>query len=392
MRGSPVGQVSASMRGTPRTPRGASFVVRAARDYYEVLGVSRGADTKEMKRAYRQLARKYHPDVNKEDGAEEKFKEISNAYEVLQDDQKRALYDRYGEAGLKGAGGMGGGAGQGDFSNPFDLFESFFGGGMGGGMGGMGSRGGMRNRPTQGDDERFDLSLDFLDAVFGCEQELEVQRLEGCDTCSGSGVKPGTNPSTCAACQGRGQVVTTTRTPLGNFQQVATCSSCMGAGEVSTPCSTCSGDGRVRATKRISLRVPPGVDSGSRLRVRGEGNAGRRGGPPGDLYVFIGVRPDPSLSRDGININSRVRINYTDAILGTNVKVKTVDGDVELKIPAGTQPGTTLLMSKRGVPRLGNPQLRGDHMVTVNVEIPQRLSREEKQLVEQLATLAKSSK
>jgi len=325
-------------------------------------------------------------DVNKEPGAEDRFKAISNAYEVLCDDQKRAVYDRYGEAGLKGGMG-GGGAGMGDMSNPFDLFETFFGGG-GGGMGGN-SR--MRNRPQQGDDERYDLEIEFKDAVFGCEKELEVVRLEECATCTGSGVKPGMRASSCGTCGGRGQVVTTARTPLGNFQQVVVCSACGGAGQTAPSCDTCGGDGRVRRSKRISLRVPPGVDAGSRLRVRGEGNAGRKGGPPGDLYVFVSVRPDRELTRDGVDISSSVRIPYTDALLGTTVKVRTVDGPVDLKIPPGVQPGAVLVMAKKGVPRLGAPGQRGDHRVTVAVTIPDRLSPQEKALVEQLAALGKAA-
>lgn len=373
--------LAAATRKSSSTKRAQSLVVRADSDYYQVLGVSRSADNKELKKAYRQLARKFHPDVNKDPGAEAKFKEISNAYEVLSDEQKRSIYDKYGEAGLKGMGGMGGPS-PGDFTNPFDLFETFFGGGMGGAGGAR-----SRNRPQQGEDERYDLSLSFQEAVFGCEKELETVRLEACDTCSGSGVKAGTRPETCSSCGGAGQVITMARTPLGNFQQVATCQTCGGTGQKYQPCSACGGDGRVRRTKRISLRVPPGVDSGSRLRVRGEGNAGRRGGPEGDLYVFISVRADPELVRDGVNINTTVAISFTDAILGTSVKVNTVDGPVDLKVPSGVQPNTTLLMSKRGVPRLGNPTVRGDQLVTVQVTIPQRLSKEERKLVEELAAL-----
>lgn len=376
-------------RGGKKTQRGKTLIVTAGTDYYELLGVSKNADSKQLKRAYRQLARKYHPDVNKEPGAEDKFKEISNAYEVLSDDQKKAIYDQYGEAGLKnGMGGGFGGAGMGDFTNPFDLFESFFGGSGGmGGMGGMGGRSSAqaRNRPTQGDDERFDLEIDFLEAVFACEKELDVMRLEECDTCSASGVKAGTRPSTCGTCGGQGQVIATVRTPLGNFQQVTTCQACGGTGQISTPCPKCGGDGRVRKSKRISLRVPAGVDSGSRLRVRSEGNAGRKGGPPGDLYVFIAVREDPDLKRfESINISSTVTIPYTKAILGTTVKVRTVDGTVDLKIPTGVQPGATLLMAKRGVPKLGNPNVRGDQYVKVKVTIPNKISNEEKALVEEL--------
>ncbi len=269
-----------------------------------------------------------------------------------------------------------------DFNNPFDLFETFF-----GGMGGSSQS--SRNRPMQGDDERYDLLLDFQEAVFGVEKNIEVARLEMCNTCDGSGAKPGTTPSSCSTCGGQGQVMTTARTPLGDFRQVATCPACRGSGEISTPCTSCSGDGRVRKTKLISLKVPAGVDSGSRLRVRSEGNAGKRGGPPGDLYVFINVRSDPNLKRDGNNILISTSISYVDAILGTTVKVPTVDGNVDLKIPAGTQPGTTLVMSKRGVPLLGKTNMRGDELVKVQVEIPKRLSSEERKLIEELADLSK---
>jgi molecular chaperone DnaJ len=298
-----------------------------------------------------------------------------------------------------GAGGFGGGGYGQDFTNPMDIFESFFGGmggggggfGGGGGMGGMGGGQGqrMRNRPIQGDDQRYDMSIDFLEAVFGCQKEVEVSRLESCGTCSGSGVKPGTSPSTCSTCNGQGQVVQAVRTPLGIFQQVSTCPACGGTGETSTPCGTCKGDGRVRGSKRISLRVPPGVDEGSRLRVRGEGDSGKKGGGPGDLYVFLAVRPHPELKRDGTTIHSDVEISYIDAILGTTVQVTTVDGPVDLKIPAGTQPGTTLVMSKRGVPKLGaSNSARGDHLVHVKVKIPKGVSSEEKKLIEELKELS----
>ena len=349
-------RTTAALRdGTATSRRRTRVVTMAGRDYYDVLGVSRSADGKELKRAYRQLARKFHPDVNKEPDAEQKFKEISNAYEVLSDDQKKAIYDRFGEDGLKG------------------------------GMGGMGGQRQARNRPTQGDDERYDLEIDFLEAVFGVEKELDTMRLENCDKCSGSGVKAGTKPVTCGTCGGQGQVVATVRTPLGNFQQVTGCQACGGTGQSSTPCPACSGDGRVRRSKKIQLRVPPGVDKGSRLRVRGEGNAGRRGGPPGDLYVFINVRDDPELKRfENVNISSTATIPYTKAILGCTVKVRTVDGPVDLKIPPGVQPGSTLLMAKRGVPRLGNDSIRGDHYVTVKVTIPAKLGDDERALIEQL--------
>lgn len=365
--------------------RGGRLIVRAESDFYSVLGVSKNASKAEIKSAYRKLARSYHPDVNKEPGAEQKFKDISNAYEVLSDDEKRSIYDRYGEAGLKGAG-----VGTGDFSNPFDLFESLFDGlgGMGG-MGGMGGGRNSRNRATQGEDQGYNLVLNFKEAIFGIEKEIEVTRLESCTTCNGSGAKPGTTPSKCNTCGGQGQVISSARTPLGVFQQVMTCSSCNGSGEISTPCNTCNGDGRVRKSKRISLKVPAGVDSGSRLRVRSEGNAGRKGGPAGDLFVMIDVLPDPVLKRDDTNILYTCKITYIDAILGTTKKVPTVDGMVDLKIPAGTQPGTTLVMAKKGVPVLNKSNMRGDQLVRVQVEIPKRLSGEERKLIEELSNLKK---
>ncbi|KAI9117026.1 hypothetical protein K1719_012025 [Acacia pycnantha] len=361
--------------------RGSRLIVRADRDYYSVLGVSRNASKSEIKSAYRKLARNYHPDVNKEAGAEQKFKEISNAYEVLSDEEKKSIYDTYGEAGLKGSG-----MGMGDFSNPFDLFETLF--------EGMGMNRGMNNRGSwngavDGEDEYYSIVLNFKEAVFGVEKEIEVSRLETCGTCNGTGAKPGTTPTRCSTCGGQGRVVSSTRTPLGIFQQSMICSACNGAGEISTPCSACSGDGRLRRTKRISLKVPPGVDSGSRLRVRNEGNAGRRGGSPGDLFVLIEVIPDPVLKRDDTNILYTCKVSYIDAILGTTIKVPTVDGTVDLKIPAGTQPNTTLVMAKKGVPFLNKSSMRGDQLVRVQVEIPKKLNSGERKLIEELADLSK---
>ncbi|KAL9683340.1 hypothetical protein QQ045_015160 [Rhodiola kirilowii] len=360
--------------------RGSRLVVRAAADYYSVLGVSKGASKADIKSAYRKLARSYHPDVNKEPGAEQKFKEISNAYEVLSDDEKRAIYDKYGEDGLKGSN-----MGMGDFTNPFDLFETLF-----DGMGTR-SRGGSRSMATEGEDQIYNLILNFKEAVFGVEKEIEISRLDTCGTCNGSGAKPGTTSSKCNTCGGQGQVVSAARTPLGVFQQVMTCSSCNGTGETSTPCNTCGGDGRVRKSKRINLKIPPGVDSGSRLRVRSEGNAGRRGGAPGDLFVVIDVLPDPVLKRDDTNILYTCKISYIDAILGTTVKVPTVDGSADLRIPPGTQPGTTLVMAKKGVPLLNKSNMRGDQLVRVQVEIPKKLSKDEKKLIEELAELTKAA-
>ncbi|TYH94076.1 hypothetical protein E1A91_A12G016100v1 [Gossypium mustelinum] len=353
------------------------LIVKAARDYYSILGVSKNASKSDIKSAYRKLARNYHPDVNKEAGAEQKFKEISEAYEVLSDDEKRSIYDRYGKDGLKGST-----MDMGDFTNPFDLFSSFF---------DMDIRNrGARNMAADGEDLICNLVLTFKEAVFGVEKEIDVSRLDNCTTCDGSGAKSGTKAYTCTTCGGQGQVVSSSRTPLGVFQQVMTCSACSGTGETFTPCDKCGGDGRERKSKKISLKVPAGVDSGSRLRVRSEGNAGKRGGAPGDLFVVIEVIPDPVLKRDDTNILYTCKISYIDAILGTTVKVPTVDGSADLKIPAGIQPGTTLVMSKKGVPLLNKGRMRGDQLVRVQVEIPRQLSDEERRLVEELANLKKT--
>ncbi|MCO5578348.1 hypothetical protein L7F22_032189 [Adiantum nelumboides] len=337
----------------------------------------------------------YHPDVNKNAGAEEKFKEISAAYEVLSDDDKRSIYDRYGEAGIKGA-AAGNGAGT-YTTNPFDLFESIFGTSMGGGFSGMGGMGpssfqtSSRGMPSQGEDLRFDVTLEFEEAIFGTEKSLEASHLETCTLCNGSGAKSSNSQKTCSTCGGQGQVMQTSRTAFGMFSQVSICPTCAGEGEVITSyCKKCGGEGRIKVKKLIKVRVPPGVNSGSTLRVRGEGDAGLRGGPAGDLYVYLNVKEVPNIQRDGINLYSSVLINFTDAILGAVVQVKTVDGLTDLQIPAGTQPGDVLVLSKRGVPKLNKPTVRGDHLFTVKVSIPTRLSDMERELVEDLAELYKA--
>ncbi|MBW4521151.1 MAG: molecular chaperone DnaJ [Scytolyngbya sp. HA4215-MV1] len=354
------------------------------RDYYEVLGVSRDADKEEIKRAYRRLARKYHPDVNKEDGAEERFKEINRAYEVLSEPETRSRYDRFGEAGVSSAAG----AGFQDFSDMggfADIFESFFNGFSG--VSGQSTRS-RRAGPSRGDDLRLDLKLDFREAIFGGEKEIRISHLETCTVCSGTGAKPGTRARTCSTCSGSGQVRRATRTPFGSFTQVSVCPTCNGVGQViEDKCDACGGNGQRQETKKLKITVPAGVDTGTRLRVSGEGDAGQRGGPPGDLYVYLFVNEDPEFHRDGINILSEVKISYLQAILGCRLDVNTVDGSVELPIPPGTQPGTVLTMENRGVPRLGNPVSRGDHLITVSVEIPLRTTPEERELLEKLAKL-----
>ncbi|NMG58260.1 molecular chaperone DnaJ [Geitlerinema sp. P-1104] len=354
-----------------------------AADYYDLLGVSRTADKDEIKRAFRRLARKYHPDVNKEEGAEDRFKEINRAYEVLSDPEKRGRYDRFGEAGV-GSGVPG--AGFSDFSDIpggfADIFETFF--------GGFSNTGQTRRRsgPTRGDDLRLDLKLDFREAVFGGEKEIRISHLETCGTCGGTGAKPGTRPKTCGTCNGSGQVRRATRTPFGSFTQVSVCPTCNGTGQViEDQCSTCSGKGQLQVAKKLKITIPAGVDNGTRLRVQSEGDAGKRNGPPGDLYVYLFVNDDSEFQRDGINILSDIKISYLQAILGCKIPVNTVDGEVEVTIPAGTQPGRVITLEERGVPRLGNPVSRGDHLLTVHVDIPTKVNAEERELLEKLAKI-----
>ena len=357
-----------------------------AGDYYQILGVSRDVDKDELKRAYRRLARKYHPDVNKEAGAEEKFKEINRAYEVLSEPETRARYDRFGEAGIGGAAGASGFE-YGDMGGFADIFETIF-SGFGGGVGTGAGQTRRRNGPVRGDDLRLDLRLDFREAVFGGEKQIKIPHLESCDTCNGTGAKPGTGVKTCGTCSGTGQVKRATRTPFGSFAQVSACTTCNGTGQViEEKCGTCHGAGRQQETKKLKITIPPGVDNGTRLRVSSEGDAGIRGGTPGDLYVYLFVESDKEFVREGINIKSEIGISYLQAILGCSLKVNTVDGKEELVIPPGTQPNTVLTLENKGVPRLGNPVSRGNHLITVKINIPTKVNSEEKELLEKLAAV-----
>lgn len=352
-------------------------------DYYEILGVSRDADKEEMKRAYRRLARKYHPDVNKEPGAEERFKEINRAYEVLSEPETKARYDRFGEAGVA----SGAGAGYPDFGDMgfADIFESFF-SGFAGGVGQQSAR--RRGGPVRGDDLRLDLKLEFREAVFGGDKEIRIPHLENCNVCNGIGAKAGTRPRTCQTCSGTGQVRRATRTPFGSFTQVSVCPTCNGEGQtIEDKCEACGGAGRKQETKKLKITIPPGVDNGTRLRVSKEGDAGLRNGPPGDLYVYLFVEEDAEFHRDGINVLSEIKISYLQAILGCRLEVNTVDGPVELTIPPGTQPGTVLTLENHGVPKLGNPVSRGDHLITILIDIPTRITAEERELLEKLAKI-----
>ncbi len=357
-----------------------------ARDYYEILGVAREADKEEIKQAYRRLARKYHPDVNKETGGEERFKEINLAYEVLSEPETRARYDRFGEAGVGSAAGAGG-FDVGDMGGFADIFESFFNGFSGGAPGGQ-QTARRRGGPVRGDDLRLDLKLDFREAVFGGEKEIRISHLETCTNCSGSGAKPGTRPRTCSTCSGAGQVRRATRTPFGSFTQVSVCPTCNGTGQVvEEKCEVCGGDGQRQETKKLKITIPAGVDNGTRLRVSEAGDAGQRNGPPGDLYVYLFINEDAEFQREGINILSEIKVSYLQAILGSRIEINTVDGTEELTIPPGTQPDTVLTLESRGVPKLGNPVSRGDHLITISVDIPACISVEERELLEKLAKI-----
>ena len=349
-------------------------------DYYEILGVSRDAGKEDIKRAYRRLARKYHPDVNKEPGAEEHFKEINRAYEILSEPETRNRYDRFGEAGVSGGPA---GFDPDNMSGFADIFESIF-----SGFGGMGGQGAARRRtgPIRGEDLRLDFKLKFREAVFGGEKEIRIRHLETCQTCKGSGARPGTSSRTCTTCNGTGQVRRATRTPFGTFAQVSVCPTCDGAGEViEEKCDVCGGSGRRQETKKLKITIPAGVDNGMKLRVAREGDAGLKGGPPGDLFVYLTVENDAEFQREGNDIKSDITISYIQAILGCTIKVNTVDGQEDLTIPAGTQPNSVLILESKGVPKLGNPVSRGDHRITVKISIPTRVTGEERELLEKLA-------
>lgn len=346
------------------------------RDYYEVLGIARGAGVDEIKKAYRRLAVQYHPDKNPGDAsAEEKFKEAAEAYGVLSDEEKRARYDRYGHQGMSGMGGFD----PNQFADFGDILGDLF--GFGDFFGSRGRRGGTR--PARGQDLRYDLQLEFMEAVFGKEVTLDIPRTISCATCSGSGAKPGTQPVTCTGCAGRGQI----RYSQGFFAVARTCPQCGGAGKViKDPCATCSGAGRVREEKQISVKIPPGVDDGSRLRVAGEGEAGFNGGPFGDLYVFLQVRDHDKFQRRDFDIHSEHTISFTHAALGGDTQVETVDGSDSLKINAGTQPNQVFRLRGKGVPSLDGHG-RGDHYVHIAVRIPTAINDEQRELLERLAAI-----
>lgn len=352
----------------------------AQRDYYEVLGVSKSASESDLKSAFRNLARKYHPDVSDVPNAEERFKEINEAYHVLSDDEKRAAYDRFGHAAVKGANSGAGGYQTADFSDFADIFGDIFGFG---GFGGRTTR--SRTAPRRGADLQYRVRLSFKEAVFGAEKEINVTRDEPCSTCGGSGAKPGTSPETCQQCHGQGEVRQTRQTLLGSMVQVVTCPTCGGKGKsISSPCSTCHGKGQERKTRRKKVSIPAGVDDGTRIRLSGEGQPGANNGPSGDLYLVISVKGHKYFRRRDHDILLDLNINIAQATLGAKVKIPTVDGESMLKIPPGTQPGEVIRMRGKGVPHLRS-STRGDQLVVINLTVPKRLDPEERALFEQLA-------
>lgn len=360
----------------------------AKRDYYEVLGVGKDAGEGDIKKAYRKLAMQYHPDRNPDDKeAETKFKEAAEAYEVLGDKEKRSRYDQFGHAGVEGMGHAGGG-----FSSMEDIFASFgdiFGGGGGGGSifdsffsGGGGGRG--RRRHNQGASLRVNLTVDFKEAAFGCTKTIDLKRNELCDSCDGSGCKPGTSPTTCNTCGGHGQV----RQGQGFFVVQTTCPTCGGTGQsISDPCGSCNGQGMSPKKATIKVKVPEGIEDGDQLRVSGEGEPGPNGGPRGDLYVLLRVKDDPFFERHGHDVVCKVPVSYSQAALGAEVQVPSLNGKLKLKVPAGTQPNEILRMRGQGIP-LGNGQ-RGDQLVVIQVTVPRKTSNDHRKVLEDLAEIEK---
>lgn len=345
------------------------------RDYYEVLGLSKGASKDEIKKAYRKLSKQYHPDINKEPDAADKFKEIAEAYEVLSDDQKRAHYDQFGHTDPnQGFGGFGGGS---DFGGGFggfeDIFNTFFGGG--------GSRRRDPNAPRQGADLQYTMTISFEEAAFGKETDIEIPREETCETCSGTGAKPGTKPETCKHCQGSGQVSVEQNTPFGRIVNRRTCHYCNGTGkEIKNKCSTCGGAGKVKKRKKIHVKIPAGIDDGQQMRLSGQGEGGINGGPAGDLYVVFHVRDHEFFERDGDDIYCEMPITFVQATLGAEIEVPTLHGKVKLKVPSGTQTGTKFRLKGKGVPNVRGYGT-GDQHILVRVITPTKLSDKQKQLL-----------
>ena len=357
------------------------------RDYYDVLGIKKDATEADIKKAFRQMAKKYHPDVNPGDKvAEAKFKEVNEANDVLSDSQKRARYDQFGHAGVdpnSAAGGPFGGFGGVDFDLG-DIFDSFFGGGFNGGR--SSARG--RSSAQRGADLRQRVELTFEEAAFGVEKEINLSRSERCEKCGGTGAREGSSPVTCTACHGSGQTQVRQNTPFGQFSSIKTCEVCHGEGKIiSNPCTACGGSGTIRKTSRISVKIPGGIDNGQSISLRGEGEPGLRGGPSGDLYVTVSVKRHPLFSRDGVDVVCEMPITFAQAALGSDVEVPTLDGKVKYSIPEGTQSGTVFRLRNKGIPHLrGNG--RGDQFVKTIVEVPKKLNERQKKALRDFAELS----
>ncbi len=349
------------------------------RDYYEVLGLSKSASDADIKKAYRTLAKKYHPDLHPDDAtATEKMQEVNEAYEVLSDPDKKARYDQFGHAGVDPSyGGGAGGSGFGGFGDVSDIFDSIF-----GGFGGFGgSRSASANAPRKGQDIRTSVTISFMEACMGKKCEIRVNRFERCSECSGTGAAPGTTHETCPECNGRGNVNVATRTPFGVISQTKTCTKCQGKGKVvKTPCAHCSGQGRIKVTKTISVDVPAGIDNGQVIAVRNGGDCGSNGGPNGDINITVYVKSDRYFERDGYNVHCEVPITYAQAVLGDEISVPTITGSVKCTIPEGTQNGTVMRLRGKGIKRLNRSDY-GDQLITINVEIPKNLSKKQRELL-----------
>ena len=352
------------------------------RDYYEVLGISKGASEDEIKKAYKKMARKYHPDLNPDNKeAEEKFKEVNEAYEVLSDPDKKARYDQYGHAGVDPNFGAGAGFdGSFDFGDLGDIFGNFFGGGFGGG-----GRRTNPNAPQRGESIRLSLTISFEEAAFGCEKEITVERMEQCGTCSGSGCAAGTTPEVCPDCHGTGQVQVRRQTPMGVFATSSPCGRCGGKGKIiHQPCPDCRGTCAVRKRKTIKASVPAGIDNGQTISIRGQGHAGKNGGPAGDLLITITVRPHELFRREGTSVLCEAPITFAQAVLGAELEIPTIDGKVKYDLPEGTQSGTTFRLKGKGIPSI-NGRGRGDQYVTVYIETPRNLNKEQKDALKKFA-------
>ncbi len=365
--------------------------VAEKRDYYEVLGVEKGATEDQIKKGFRKMANKYHPDNNPGDAAaEEKFKEVNEAYSVLSDPQKKAAYDQYGHAAFDQAAGGGpggpGGFGGFDMGNMGDIFESFFGGGFGGGSA-------RRNGPQRGRDKEERIQISFEEAVFGTEKEIQTKVVEECADCHGTGAASGTHAETCPVCGGTGQERVTQQTLFGMMQSVRSCSRCGGSGKiVKTPCPTCAGKGKVLRNKRLVVTIPKGIDNGQTIRLAGKGNAGSRGGQPGDILVTVYVTPHPVFIRKGNDIYTEVPISFAQAALGDEIRVKTIDGEQKVTVKPGTQPDTTVTLKNAGVFNVRNPRQRGNQYVTLKVKVPTSLTARQKELLREFGGLSESGK